>query len=193
MEIIIVVCLVIIILLLLHDKIIIKQAPSSSKEDKRAPYKTHNIMGETKTFPSHELPIAPIERQKIELEIDPSNLDIEYDVNENIYVQNLQKEPEKNLNSEPDFIEEEEEWKKYRIIEEDNGFAQGVVFEELSTTKMILQQEVCDASEKKTAVAVVQKIYGTDLYTLLENSIENASHKIAELLDKNFDSEYNNV
>ncbi|MEN4761662.1 hypothetical protein ABEG63_15100 [Chryseobacterium sp. C39-AII1] len=126
----------------------------------------------------------------MELEIDPSNLDIEYDVNENIYVQNLQEEPEKNLNSELDFFEEEEEWKKYRIIEEDNGFAQGVTFEELDTTKMILQQEVCDTSEKKTAVAVVQKIYGTDLYTLLENSIENASYKIAELLDKSFDDEY---
>ncbi|WP_228446370.1 conjugal transfer protein TraD [Chryseobacterium sp. 18068] len=189
MEIIIVICLVIIILLLLHDKIIIKQAPSSSKENKGTHYNTHNIMGETKTFPSHELPTSPIERQKMELEIDPSNLDIEYDVNENSYVQNLQEELEKNLNSELDFFEEEEQWKKYRIIEEDNGFAQGVTFEELSSTKMMLQQDVCDTSEKEIALAVVQKIHGTDLYTLLENSIENASDKIAELLDKSFDNE----
>ncbi|WP_228375830.1 conjugal transfer protein TraD [Chryseobacterium taiwanense] len=149
-------------------------------------------MGETKTIPSHELPTSLIEKQKKELEIDPSTLDIEYDVNENSYVQNLKEEPEKNLNSESDFIEEEEEWKKYRIIDKDNGFAQGVTFEELSTTKIILQQEVCDTSEKETAVAIVQKIYGTDLYTLIENSIENASHKIAELLEKSFDDEYEN-
>ncbi|MBP1163467.1 hypothetical protein JOE44_000351 [Chryseobacterium sp. PvR013] len=187
METVIVICLVTIILLLLHDKIILKPASSSSKEDKKVLHNTHNIMGKAKTFPSHVPPISLIERQKKELEIDPATLDIEYDINENIYIQNLEEEPERFFNNEPNFIEEEEEWKKYRIINEDNGFAQGVTFEELSTAKIILQQEVCDISEKETAVAVVQKIYGTDLYALLENSIENTSHKIAELLDKGFD------
>jgi hypothetical protein len=40
-----------------------------------------------------------------------------------------------------------------------------------------------EPSQKETAVTVVQKIQGTELFSLLENSMESASRKIAELLD----------
>lgn len=191
MEILIIICLLAIILLLLHDKIIRKQSHCHKTENQANNKKQLNIMGEAKTS-LHSMTMTSSERQENELGFDPSNLDIEYDISENISLLNPQEEPEYGFNNEPYFIEEEEEWKKYRIIKEDNNFAQGVTFEELSTAKMILQQEICDTSEKDTAIAVVQKIYGTDLYTLLENSIENASPKIAELLDKGFDNSYTN-
>jgi len=42
---------------------------------------------------------------------------------------------------------------------------------------------------KETAVAIVQRLQGTELFSLLENSIEGASRKIAELLDSTLSSE----
>ena len=85
--------------------------------------------------------------------------------------------------------EEEEEWNRYGISSGDNGFAQGVTFEELSSVGMLLQKEKLEPSQKETAVAIVQKIQGTELFTLLENSMESASRKIAELLDGSLFSE----
>jgi hypothetical protein len=46
-----------------------------------------------------------------------------------------------------------------------------------------------EQAQKETAVAIVQKLQGTELFSLLENSIEGASRKIAELLDSTLSSE----
>ena len=54
---------------------------------------------------------------------------------------------------------------------------------------MLLQKENLEQSQKETVVAIVQKIQGTELFSLLENSIENASRKIAELLDSSLTSD----
>jgi hypothetical protein len=54
---------------------------------------------------------------------------------------------------------------------------------------MLLQKDNLEQSQKETAVAIVQKIQGTELFSLLENSMESASRKIAELLDGNLSSE----
>ncbi|MGJ1533347.1 hypothetical protein [Sphingobacterium multivorum] len=46
-----------------------------------------------------------------------------------------------------------------------------------------------EQSQKETAVAIVQRLQGTELFSLLENSIEGASRKISELLDSTLSSE----
>ena len=188
METLIIICLLAIILLLLHDKIIRQQSHSHKTEDHANNKNQPNIMGEAKTS-LHSMTMTSSERQENEIRFDPSNLDIEYDISENISLINPQEEPEYGFNSEPDFIEEEEEWKKYRIIGEDNSLAQGVTFEELSSVEMFVKQNSFTLSQKETAAAIVQKTYGTELYTLLENSMENDSHKIALLLDNSFNNE----
>lgn len=185
MDTLIIIGLIVIILLLLQDKIVIKR-PTHAIEKQKNSDTPYPIMGETKTSLSHAVTTASAEEQKEEPLFDPFTLEIEYDISENIHIQNPQEEPEYGFNSSLDFIEEEEEWKKYRIIGEDGGFAQGATFEELSAVTTFLQQEVCEMSEKGPAAAAAHKIYGTELYTLLENSMENASHKIAELLDYSF-------
>ncbi|HRP33458.1 MAG TPA: conjugal transfer protein TraD, partial [Agriterribacter sp.] len=48
----------------------------------------------------------------------------------------------------------------------------------------LLQQEALEPALQEQAVEIVHKIQGTELFSLLENSIENASQKIARLLDK---------
>lgn len=185
METLIIICLLAIILLLLHDKITRKQYHSHKTEKLANNKKQSNIMGKAKTS-LHSMTMTSSERQENELGFNPSTLDIEYDISENVNLLNPQEQPENDFSSEPDFTEEEEEWKKYRIIGEDNSFAQGVTFEELSTVEMFVKQNSFTASQKETAAAIVQKTYGTDLYTLLENSMENDSPKIALLLDNFF-------
>ncbi|WP_313002812.1 conjugal transfer protein TraD [Chryseobacterium gleum] len=189
MDILIIIGLIVIILLLLQDKIVIKRPPPSIEKQKNSdtPYP---IMGETKTSLSHAVTTASPEEQKEEPLFDPFTLEIEYDISENVHIQNPQEEPEYGLNSSLNFIEEEEEWKKYRIIGEDGSFAQGATFEELNAVKTILEREVCNRSEREmeTAAATVHKIYGTELYILLENSMENASDTITALLNNSFNS-----
>ena len=122
-------------------------------------------------------------------EINPNNFDIEYDENENVGIQIPQEELDEVFRNMPDFEDEEEEWNRYGISSDDNGFAQGVTFEELSSVGMLLQKEKLEPSQKETAITIVQKIQGTELFSLLENSMEGASRKIAELLDSSLSSE----
>jgi len=53
----------------------------------------------------------------------------------------------------------------------------------------LLQNENLEQDQKNTVVTLVQKLEGTDLFALLENSMEGASQKIAELLDSTLSSE----
>lgn len=183
MEILIFICLLIIIYLMVQDKFNHPQKKSETSEIKEKFSTKISIMGKSRTVVSQLMPKSSTESQKSDIEIDPSNLDIEFDENESLNDQILSEEPEKDSSSQLDFSEEEEEWNKYRIVSEDNGLAQGVTYEELSNVEMMLQLDTLESFQKETAIVTVQKIYGTELHTLLENSIENASQKIAELLD----------
>ena len=189
METVIVICLLIVIALLLQDKIVIRrrseQKPTQEKVNPNLP----DIMGQPKPIRSLSVPNSAIECQIQESEINPDNLDIEYDENENVGIQVPQEELDEVFRNMPDFDDEEEEWNRYGIFGGDNGFAQGVTFEELSSVGMLLQKENLEQAQKETAIAIVQKIQGTELFSLLENSIEGASRKIAELLDSTLSSE----
>ena len=190
MEIVIVICLLIVIVLLLQDKIIThkrsKQEPPQKKVNPNLP----DIMGQPKPVERLSVPNTATERQIQEKEINPANLDIEYDENENVSIQIPQEELDEVFRNVPDLEEEEEEeWNRYGISGGDNGFAQGVTFEELSSVGVLLQKEELEPAQKETAIAIVQKIQGTELFSLLENSMEDASRRIAELLDSTLSSE----
>ena len=189
MEIVIVICLLIVIFLLVQDKIIInkksKQKPTQEKINPNLP----DIMGLPKPVRSLSMPNTANERQIEEDEINPDNLDIEYDENENVGIQIPQEELDEVFRNIPDLDEEEEEWNRYGISDGDDGFAQGVTFEELSSVGVLLQKEELEPAQKETAIAIVQKIQGTELFSLLESSIDGASRRIAELLDSTLSSE----
>ncbi len=142
-----------------------------------------DIMGQPRPVERHSVPNTATERQIEEPEINPDNLDIEYDENENVGVQIPQEELDEVFSNMPDLEEEEEEWNRYGISGGDDGLAQGVTFEELSSVGALLQKEELEPAQKETAIAIVQKVQGTELFSLLEDSMENASRKIAELLD----------
>lgn len=189
METVIVICLVIVIALLLEDKIVIKkrsrQEPTQEKVNPNLP----GIMGQPRPIRSHLVPKRANESQLAEVEPDPDNLDIEYDKNESSCIQVPQEELDEVFGDGPDLEDEEEEWNGYGDPNSDNGFATGVTFDELSTVGNLLQQKVLEQSQKIIAVELVQKIQGTELFSLLESSIEGASRKIAELLDSSLSLE----
>lgn len=188
METVIVICLLIIIAILVQDKIIIKkrteQKPTQEKPNPNLP----DIMGQPKPMRSLSVPKRAIESQSKKQKKEMDNFDIEID-EVDVDIQIPQEELDEVFGNMPDFEEEEEEWNRYGISGGDYGFAQGVTFEELSTVGMLLQKEKLEPSQKETAVAIVQKIQGTELFSLLENSMESASRKIAELLDSGLSSE----
>ncbi|MDR7208799.1 conjugal transfer protein TraD [Flavobacterium piscis] len=184
MENVIVICLLIVIVLLLQDKIVIKkrsgqQQPKQEKVNPNLP----DIMGQPKPVRSLSVPNNASESQIEETEINPYNLDIEYDKNENVGIQIPQEELDEVFSNMPDFEEEEEEWNRYGISAGDDSLAQGVTYDELSSVGVLLQKEKLEQAQKETAIAIVQKLQGTELFSLLENSIEGASRKIAMLLD----------
>ena len=189
MEIVIVICLLIVIALLVQDKIVIKKNSERKPIQEKSNPKLPDIMGQPRPKRSLSVPNNATESQVEELELNPDNFDIEYDENENVGIQIPQEELDEVFSNMPDFGEEEEEWNRYELSDGDNGFAQGVTFEELNFVGILLQKEKLEQSQKETAIAIVQKIQGTELFSLLENSMEGASRKIAELLDSTLSSE----
>lgn len=89
---IIVICLLINIFLFVQDKIVSKkrskQKPGHEKVNPNLP----DIMGQPKSVRSHSVPKTAYERQIQEPEINPDNLDVEYDDNENVSIQIPQEE-----------------------------------------------------------------------------------------------------
>lgn len=191
MEAVIVICLLLVIALLLQDKIVIytrrEHKPTLQKLTPSPP----DIMGQPKPLKSLLLPKSAKESQKKKKKQKFNNFDHEID-DEDVKKQIPMEELEDVFRNMPDLEEEEEEWKSYGISGGNDGLAQGVTFEELSAVGMLLHKDNLDPSQKKTAVAIVQKIQGTELFSLLENSIESASRKIAELLDGSLSSETDN-
>ena len=189
MEIVIVICLLIVIALLVQDKIVIKKSSERKPIQEKNNPKLPDIMGQPRPKRSLSAPNNATESQVEELELNPDNFDIEYDENENVGIQIPQEELDEVFSNMPDFGEEEEEWNRYELSDGDNGFAQGVTFEELNSVGVLLQKEELETAQKETAIAIVQKIQGTELFSLLENSMEDASRRIAELLDSTLSSE----
>lgn len=190
METVIVICLLIVIVLLIQDKIVIKnrlrqRRPKKEKVNPKLP----DIMGQPKPVRSLSVSNNANESQIEETAVNAYNFDIEYYENEIIGVQIPQEELDEIFSNMPDFEQEEEEWNRYGISSADDGFAQGVTFEELSSVGMLLQKDKLEPFQQETAIALVQKIQGTELFSLLENSIESASLKIAALLDGSLSSE----
>lgn len=182
METVIVICLLIVIFLLAKDKIVLekyrKQQPRQEKVNSSLP----DIMGQPKLQRSLSVPKKSYDIQESKEDHYNDNFDKEID-EDKVKLQIPQEELEDVLGNVPDFENEEEEWNSYGISDGDNGFAQGVTFEELSTVETLLKKEKMRPSQKETATVLLQKIQGTELFDLLENSIEDASQKIAKLLD----------
>ncbi|MCD9855594.1 hypothetical protein LUD75_12790 [Epilithonimonas sp. JDS] len=181
MEKIIIIGLVIIIVLLLLDKKLSIPNPRKKRTDKwlDAP----SVMGETKKPDRPLMPYASHQRQEASEIVSRDKFDPE--TTEEIFDRYDQKKNiEDILDKNNAWEEEEEDWQYQELSETESGFATGVTFDELSTAGHILQQDVLEPVLEQQAVNIIQKIHGTELFSLLENSLGDASKKIADLLNK---------
>ncbi|MFC5872215.1 conjugal transfer protein TraD [Chryseobacterium arachidis] len=174
---------------MMQDKIVLQKR--SSRE---SPPQIHQqfpvIIGPSKSVKS-QLESRHSTKSHIENDADQI-LTFDQDINEKkVDIQIPQEELDDIFRSTPDYEEEEEEWSQYQIFDHDNGSAQGVTFEELNTVEALLKNQKLEEAQKETAVDIIQKIHGTELFNLLENSVEGASIKIAELLDTKLSFEIN--
>jgi|SRR5690554_355668 len=189
METVIVICLLIIIVLLVQDKIVIKKRSEQKPKQEKVNPNLPDIMGQPKPVRSQSLPNTANESQIEKQEINPDNLDIEYDENETVGIQIPQEELDEVFSNMPDLKEEEEEWNRYGISVGDDSLAQGVTYDELTAVGELLQKEHLEQPQKEKAKALVQKLQGTELFNLMESSIEGATRKIAELFDSTLTTE----
>ena len=190
METLIVICLFIVIALLLQDKIVIKRKTKRKEQQESSILKLPDIMVQSKPLERHPLPTKAIESQKKKSEDRKDNFDTE--TKEKDFAKVIpQEELDEVFNVTPDLEEEEEEWHNSGKPNGEDGFATGVTFEELAVIGTLLQQEKLEPSIQKRAANTVHKIQGTELFSLLENSIENASQKIAWLLDRSINQRGN--
>nr|WP_034669316.1 hypothetical protein [Chryseobacterium populi] len=188
MELLILICLLVVIFLLVEERIAHGKRPAKNNLKKDPLPDLPDIMGRPRPVQSHVLPNIAPQSQHEEDKAEADNFEIEID-EEDVAIEIPQEDLDEVFSSGPDLWEEEEEWNRYGMQAGDNGFATGVTFEELSTVGMLLSQEVLEPSQQNIAIGLVQKIQGTELLSLLENSIEGASRKIADLLDRSLSGE----
>lgn len=190
MEKLIILCLLILVAILLYDRIIFTNKAGKIKTVSDTNPELPSIIGQPRSLSTlQNLITTDVKQSNDENEINPEDLDIEYDENETLYKQIPNEDLAKVFNKTLDFEEEEEEFYQQALSEKNNGFAQGVTFEELCTVNTLLQKDQLDQEEKQTTTELVQRLQGTELFSLLEDSIEGASQKIAKLLDNSLSSE----
>jgi hypothetical protein len=183
MEIVIVICLLLIIVLLLQDKVVINKRPKQEPAQEKVSPKLPDIMGQPKPLMRLSAPNSANDSHREKQEKHPDSFEQEIDAKE-VDDQIPQEEQDDVFDAELDYELEEEELSRYRVTEDESGFAMGVTFEELGAVQMVLQQKEPEPALQQQAAAIVHKIQGTELFALLENSMEGASKKIAVLLDK---------
>ncbi|AZB11624.1 hypothetical protein EG344_23745 [Chryseobacterium sp. G0162] len=185
MEQIIIITLLIILVLVLVDK---KFSISIRRKDNVI--KTKNlpsIMGDTKQRERQASPIDTNERQnestlQAESIFESEAREAEFDT------VGQTKSLDDILVKKDEWEQENEDW-KYENSTIESGFATGVTFQELSTAGELLQQDVLKPDLEQQAVNIIQRIHGTELFNLLENSLGDASKRIAILLSESISND----
>jgi len=173
--------LLVVIILLLWDKKFTNQNQHSQKKSAEAHLALPSIMGKTR---KEERKPMPSDADKGQVEsIVPKAHNFDSETKKEVFENTAsKKEIDEILVKNNDWVDEEEDWQYQDDSKIESGFATGVTFQELSTAEQLLQQDVLEADLEQQAVHIIQKIQGTELFDLLENSLGDASKRIASLL-----------
>lgn len=186
MEQLIIIGLLLIIILLMWER------KSTNHHPKEKSTETHqalpSIMGKTRMEKRKLQPFNAEQGQGESVVTKANNFDSETkeEVIENTA---SKKELDEILVINNDWEDEEEDWQYQDDSKIESGFATGVTFQELSTAGQLLQQDVLKPDLEQQAVTIIQKIQGTELFDLLENSLDDASKRIAALLSNSTSNE----
>lgn len=178
MEQIIIIGLLIIIILMLSERKFFNSIPR--KEDSSMKMNIPSIMGETREKERLVLPIDANKRQGQPALLTVDNFDSE--TKEELLGDVALKKGLDDILIKNDELEQEDEDGLYENSIIESGFATGVTFQELSTVGQLLQQDLLETDLEQQAVEIIQKIQGTELFDLLENSLGEASKRIGSLL-----------
>jgi hypothetical protein len=190
METLILICLLLIIVLLLKDKAVINQAAGKEKNLPSGSLKLPSIMGQPKQLKSFLTSNNTTKHQSKKQSAEVGDFEVNNN-DEKEGLQILEEDLDNVFNDELDLEEEEKEWLIYGQPTAENTFATGVGFDELSVVSGLMQQDIADPSVVKQSASIVQKIQGTQLLSMLENNVKDASIKIAALLHKSFNEQTN--
>ncbi len=186
MEQLIIIGLLLIIILLLWDKKYINQ--HHQEKSAEAHPAVPSIMGETKKEERKPVPSDADQGQGESIVIKANNFVSE--TKEEVFENTAsKKELDEILVKNNDWEDEEEDWQYQDNSKIESGFATGVTIQELSTAEQLLQQDVLEPDLEQQAVTIIQKIQGTELFDLLENSLGDASKRVANLLSQNISNE----
>lgn len=186
METVIIICLLVVIFLLIKDKAGNTEKSIITPETDGNKPELPSIMGKPKKVivPLNKAMPSGVETKALEKVSE--HMQEKHPEEINIPVQISHEALDEVFTPSINLEEEEEEWKKLGIMVDDTNLAQGATFEELSEAGRLLKSNDLQTAQKEAAIALVHKIQGTELFDLLENSVEGASKKIAELLEISF-------
>ncbi|WP_139418867.1 hypothetical protein [Chryseobacterium mulctrae] len=190
MEQLIIIGLLLVIILLLCDRKFTNQHPKEKSAE--AHLTVPSIMGKTKIEERKLQPSDADQGQGESSVINVNNFDSE--TKEEVFENTAsKKELDEILVKNNDWEYEEEDWQYQDDSKIESGFATGVTFQELSTAGQLLQQEVLETDLEKQAVNIIQKIQETELFDLLENSLGDASKRIAALLSQSISNKVEDI
>jgi len=141
-----------------------------------------HIIGRPKGIPAYSSPSTTAQDKKETAVNTSDNFD---KINEGTSkISEISQEGPDADNTGPDLKEEEQEMQEYAASGKNEDFATGITFDELAIAQEMLARQSLHPTEEKTAIAIVSKIDGTELLGLIESNIDNASKRIAVLLDR---------
>lgn len=190
MEQFIIIGLLLIIILLLCDKKFINKHPKQKSTETQLA--VPSFIGKAKIEERKPMPFDIDQCQGDSISPTADNFDSETkeEVIENTA---SKKELDEILVKNNDWEDEEEDWQYQDDSKIESGFATGVTFQELSTAGQLLQQDVLEPDLEKQAVNIIQKIQETELFDLLENSLGDASKRIAALLSQSISNKVEDI
>jgi len=140
-----------------------------------------DIIGRPKGIPAYSSPSTTAQDKK---ETAVNTTDSFTNINEaTSKISEIPQEGPDAANTGPNLKEEEQEMQMHAASGKNEDFATGITFGELAIAQEMLSHKSLNASEEKTAAAIISKIDGTELLGLLESKIGDASKRIALLLD----------
>lgn len=183
MEQLIIIGLLLVIILLLWDKKFTNQNQYPKEKSAETHLNVPSIMGKTKI---EERMLQPSNANQSQNEsIVPKINNFDSEIKEEVFKNtDSRNEIDEILVKNDDWEDEEEDWKYQDDSKNDNGFATGVTFQELSTAGHLLQQDILEPHLKQQAIDIIQRIEGTKLFDLLENSLNDASQRVAFLISQ---------
>ncbi|KKO89145.1 hypothetical protein AAW12_23730 [Sphingobacterium sp. Ag1] len=178
-QIVILICLILVIALLLVDKVKIVRTQSKVVAQKEIRFP--DVVGKVVNPVKEKTPAWLANRKKLVEKIVANNAKQENtDSNKNAH----QKE-HNSVADRKEFDDEDD------VPPDDDRFGQAVSLNELTKVGNLLQQDNLDSAQEKEATDIIQKIEGTELFAMMQQSIEGASQKIARLLDKSLLEKHN--